>query len=64
MEIKTLQLERRETDAVARVRVPAQQAAGRLNIVRWSNRAMGQAVDELATRATLYFVGAVMIFAG
>ena len=64
MEIKTLQLEQRETDAVLRVRVPAQQAAGRLNLARWSNRAMGQAVDELATRAALYFVGAVMIFAG
>ena len=64
MEIKALQLERREADAVLRVRVPAQQAAGRLNLVRWSNRAMGQAVDELATRAMLYFVGAVLIFAG
>ena len=64
MEIKTLQLERRETDAVSRVRIPAQQAAGRLNLMRWSNRAMGTAVDELATRAVLYFVGAVLIFAG
>ncbi len=64
MEIKTLQLERRQTDAVLQVRLPAQQAGGKLNLVRWSNRAMGQAVDELATRAALYFVGAVMIFAG
>ena len=64
MEIKTLQLERRETDAVSRVRIPAQQAAGRLNLVRFGNRVMGQAVDELATRAALYFVGAVLIFAG
>ena len=64
MEIKTLQLERRQTDAVLQVRLPAQQASGKLNLVRWSNRAMGQAVDELATRAALYFVGAVMIFAG
>lgn len=64
MEIKTLQLERRETDAVSRVRIPALQAAGRLNLMRWSNRAMGTAVDELAARAVLYFVGAVLIFAG
>ena len=61
-ETKALQLERRELAAMRRQYEPVQHAMSAAQFYFWGAEAVGRAVDQLAARAVLYFIGALLIF--
>ena len=63
-ETKALQLERRELAAMRRQYEPVQHAMSAAQFYFWGAEAVGRAVDQLAARAVLYFIGALLIFGG
>lgn len=63
-ETKALQLERRELAAMRRQYRPVQHAMSAAQFYHWGADAVGRAVDDLAARAVLYFIGALLIFGG
>lgn len=63
-EIKALQIEQREYATLARRYEPVQRAPGAAQFYFWGTQAVGKAVDQLASRAVLYFFGALLIFTG
>ena len=63
-ETKALQLERRELAAMGRQYEPVQHAMSAAQFYFWGAHAVGRSVDQLATQAVLYFIGALLIFGG
>ncbi len=63
-ETKALQRERRELAAMGRQYRPVQHAMSAAQFYHWGADAVGRAVDDLAARAVLYFIGALLIFGG